>query len=125
MLTFKGTIKLLFETQQVSEKFRKREFVVVETGSPYPQEIQFQTVQEKVDLLEGFNPGEEVEVSFNLRGRAWTSPKDGITRYFNSLDVWKINRVGATTGNQQTSSNSMKPVADVPVDANGDDDLPF
>ncbi|MFI5204603.1 MAG: DUF3127 domain-containing protein [Flavobacteriales bacterium] len=124
MLTFKGTIKVLFDTQQVSDKFRKREFVVMETGSPYPQEVIFQLVQEKVDLLEGYQVGDEIEVSFNLRGRAWTSPKDGITKYFNSLDAWKIARVGA--GQQQPVSNSsMKPVADVPVDAAADDDLPF
>src|SRR5687767_958852 len=119
MLTFKGTLKLLFDTQQVSEKFRKREFVMMETGSPYPQEIQFQLVQEKVELLEGYQPGDEIEVSFNLRGRAWTNPKDGVTRYFNSLDVWKISRVGAS---QPVSNASMKPVADVPVDASTDDD---
>src|SRR5687768_11305386 len=110
MLTFKGTIKLLFDTQQVSEKFRKREFVVMETGSPYPQEIIFQLVQEKVDLLEGYGAGDEVEVAFNLRGRAWTNPRDGVTKYFNSLDAWKISRVGATS--QQPVSNNMKPVAD-------------
>jgi hypothetical protein len=123
MLTFKGTIKLLFDTQQVSEKFRKREFVVMETGSPYPQEIIFQLVQEKVDLLEGYSAGDEVEVAFNLRGRAWTNPRDGVTKYFNSLDAWKISRVGATS--QQPVSNNMKPVADVAVNETGDDDLPF
>ena len=122
MLTFKGTLKLLFDTQQVSEKFRKREFVVMETGSPYPQEIIFQLVQEKVELLEGYNVGDEVEVSFNLRGRAWTNPRDGVTKYFNSLDAWKISRVGATTS--QPVSN-VKSVADVVVNETGDDDLPF
>lgn len=124
MLSFKGNIKLIFETNQVSEKFKKREFVITESNSPYPQEVIFQLTQEKVDLLNDFKVGEEVEVSFNLRGRAWTNPKDGVTRYFNSLDAWKVARVGAAQPAAQSGGNTNEEF--VPqMNAVIDDDLPF
>ena len=123
MLSFKGTIKLVFDTVQVSDRFKKREFVITETGSPYPQEVIFQLSQEKVDLINDYKIGEEVEVNFNLRGRAWTNPKDGVTRYFNSLEAWKIARVGA--GQPVSSSNAGGEEFAPQMNAVIDDDLPF
>lgn len=122
MLSFKGTIKLVFDTVQVSDRFKKREFVITETGSPYPQEVIFQLSQEKVDLVNEFKVGEEVEVSFNLRGRAWTNPKDGVTRYFNSLEAWRIARVGQA---QPVSNNNGGEEFVPQMNAVIDDDLPF
>jgi hypothetical protein len=124
MLSFKGTIKLVFDTVQVSDRFKKREFVITETGSPYPQEVIFQLSQEKVDLVNEFKIGEEVEVSFNLRGRAWTNPKDGVTRYFNSLEAWRITRVGQAQPMSNNSSSSNEEFAPQ-MNAVIDDDLPF
>jgi hypothetical protein len=121
MLSFRGTIKLIYDTQQVSDRFKKREFVIAESNSPYPQEVIFQLSQEKVDLINDYKVGEEVDVNFNLRGRAWTNPKDGVTRYFNSLEAWKIARVGAA----QPQSSSTPAEEFVPQMNAIDDDLPF
>lgn len=123
MLSFKGTIKLVFDTAQVSDRFKKREFVITETGSPYPQEVIFQLSQEKVDLINDYKIGEEVEVNFNLRGRAWTNPKDGVTRYFNSLEAWKIARVGQAQPMNNSNSGGEEFVPQ--MNAVIDDDLPF
>jgi ribosomal 30S subunit maturation factor RimM len=88
MYTLKGEVKVISETRQVSEKFKLREFVITTEGD-YPQVIQFQASQDKGDLLDNFNPGDQVEVSFNLRGREWTNPQ-GEVKVFNTLDAWKI-----------------------------------
>ena len=40
--------------------------------------------------------GQEINVNYNLRGRKWTSPQ-GETRYFTTLDVWKIEKIGEPT----------------------------
>jgi len=90
MYTLKGEIKIINEVQKVSDSFRKREFVVLDASGQYPQTILFQAVQERADLLNNFKAGDIVEVTFFLRGREWTNPKDGAVRFFNSLDVWKI-----------------------------------
>ena len=89
MYTLKGEVKVISETRQVSEKFKLREFVITDASGQYPQVIQFQASQDKVDLLDNFNPGDQVEVSFNLRGREWTNPQ-GEVKVFNTLDAWKI-----------------------------------
>ncbi|HLP13468.1 MAG TPA: DUF3127 domain-containing protein [Flavobacteriales bacterium] len=125
MLSFKGTIKLINDTAQVSEKFKKREFVITETNSPYPQEVIFQLTQEKVDLINDFKVGEEVEVNFNLRGRAWLDPKTNVTKYFNSLDAWKIARVGAAQPVQNGTANNSTQEFAPQMNAVVDDDLPF
>ena len=89
MYKLNGTIKVIKDTVQVTEKFSKREFVVNDSGSMYPQDIEFQIVQDKCSMLDGYKEGDNVEVSFNLRGREWTSPT-GEVKYFNTLDAWKI-----------------------------------
>lgn len=91
----KGTVLAIFETKQVSERFTKREFVVETADNPkYPQPILFQITGDKTSQLDGVNVGDEVRVDFSVRGRAWKS-NSGETKYFNSLDVWKVEVVKA------------------------------
>lgn len=84
-----GQLKAKFDTQKVSDKFQKREFVLTtEAATPYPQYVSFQVTQDKVNLLDNFNEGDELMVDFNLRGREWNGPQ-GI-KYFNTLEAWRI-----------------------------------
>ena len=89
MFKIKGEIKVIGEAVQVTEKFKKREFVLIDNSSQYPQYINFQLVQDKCELIDGFQVGQRIEVNFNLRGREWTD-KNGIIKYFNTLDVWRL-----------------------------------
>jgi hypothetical protein len=93
MHELKGTIKAIKPTESVSDKFKKREFVVSENSSQYPQVISFQCAQDKCSLLDNLSVGQEVQVSFNIRGREWVG-KDGVVKYFNTLDVWKMSATG-------------------------------
>lgn len=115
MYSLKGTLKVINPEQVISEKFKKREFVVEENSSQYPQVIMFQLAQDKTSLIDGYSEGQEVTVYFNLRGREWTSPKDGQVRYFNTLDAWKIEAGAAAPAAPEA----------VEVQAAEDDDLPF
>jgi hypothetical protein len=130
MFKITGTIKVMNPTVQVSEKFSKREFVLTENTSQYPQDVLFQAVQDRCALLDTINIGEQVEVSFNLRGREWTSPQ-GEVKYFNSLDAWRIEKVGQgmPAGGPSNMDLNAVPSAN-PVDAllatnDETDDLPF
>ena len=118
MYTLKGELKVIGDVQQVSDSFKKREFVVLDASGQYAQTISFQAVQDRVELLNNFNVGDAVEVTFFLRGREWTNPKDGTVRYFNSLDAWKVESLNQG-GSPATAGNSETFVAE------GDDDLPF
>ena len=92
MYTIKGSLKSIGKELQVSEKFKKLDFVLVDNSSQYPQFLSFQLTQDKILLLDNFGEGEEVTVHFNLRGREWTSPQNEL-KYFNTLEAWKIEPV--------------------------------
>jgi hypothetical protein len=118
-----GILKVKMDTQQVSEKFKKREFVITDNSSQYPQVIAFQLTQDKCGLIDQYKVGDEIKVHFNLRGREWTSPK-GEVRYFNTLEAWRIEG-GAGGASKGASSNSMNDVATSFTAASQEDDLPF
>ncbi len=92
-----GTLKVLKETTAVNDRFKKREFVLTDNSSQYPQHISFQLTQDRCNLLDGTQEGDSITVHFNLRGREWTSPQ-GEIKYFNSLEAWKIEK-GSGSGN--------------------------
>ncbi len=110
----KGTIKAIKKTQVISEKYRKREFVLT-TEDKYPQDVLFQLSQDNCDLVDIFKEGDKVILAYNLRGIEWVSPK-GETKWFNTLEVWKMNYQDET----------MKPVAKEEVqEVKETDILPF
>jgi hypothetical protein len=129
MLNVKGKLKVKNNEVQVNERFKKREFVLtIDANSQYPQHVQFQLVQDKCGLLNEFNPGDEMNVFFNLRGREWV--KDDQVKYFNSLDAWKIERVSNSSSsgpgenvNEVRVEKNAGPI--VPDFSGGSDDLPF
>ena len=86
-----GKIKLIRDTQAVSSSFSKREFVV-ESLEQYPQLIQLELHQDKCDIVDAYNVGQEVVCGINLRGREWQSPLEE-TKYFNTIVCWKIQPV--------------------------------
>ncbi|MCE9538327.1 MAG: DUF3127 domain-containing protein [Bacteroidetes bacterium] len=119
-----GILKVKSEAQQVSEKFKKREFVLTDNSSQYPQHVSFQLTQDKCNLIDSYNVGAEIKVHFNLRGREWTSPQ-GEIKYFNTLEAWRIEG-GANSGTGNSSaSNKMESVSETFTAATEGDDLPF
>ena len=116
-----GTLKLKKDEQKVSDSFKKREFVVTDNSSNYPQHILFQLKQDKCRLLDNYNPGDEVKVGFFISGREWQ--KDGVTRYFTSLDAWRLEKVEkGSSSDSQDSSYATE--AALPA-TEEQDDLPF
>ena len=84
------------ELKEFDSGFKIVEFIV-KTEGDYPQEIQFQCTSDKADNLIQYNKvGNKVDISFNLRGRSWINPK-GETKYFNSLDAWRVFKAEGTT----------------------------
>lgn len=131
MFKLTGTIKVVKDTVQVTDTFAKREFVVTDTSGMYPQDILFQAVQDRCSMVDGYQTGESVEVSFNLRGREWTSPQ-GEVKYFNTLDAWRIEHAGAGQAMPQEgpsemnlNNNTTQATVETNTQAAEDDDLPF
>jgi hypothetical protein len=102
-LTMKGAIKLINPIKVISDKFSVREFVIT-TADKYPQEVIFQTVNDKMDIIAPYGQGQQVTVSFNVRGREYNG------KYYNTLDAWKVQ------GEATSPVNEPMPMPD---------DLPF
>ena len=118
-----GALKIIKEEQVVNDRFKKREFVLTDNSSQYPQHISFQLTQDRCNLLDGAQNGETITVHFNLRGREWTSPQ-GEIKFFNTLEAWKIDRDGSSSNSGSSTMNQSAPeYYDTPV--SGKDDLPF
>lgn len=123
MLQFTGTLKVKNDEIVVSDKFKKREFVLSDDHDQYPQVISFQLSQDKTSLIDNVNLGDTITVNFNLRGREWTN-KEGKVMYFNTLDAWKIELQSSTQRggrNEQTETPSAATVQDLQEE----EDLPF
>lgn len=119
-----GKVKVVNPEQQVSASFKKRELVVT-TEEQYPQHILIEFTQDKCDLLSSYKQGDAVKVSINLRGREWVNPQ-GETRYFNSIQGWRIERMGADAPTQappMPTAETFAPATNVNEDE--PDDLPF
>ena len=120
-----GKLLEIKETQQVSDSFKKRSFVLEYAENPqYPEYVSFEFIQDKCSLLDNFQVGQEVEVSFNLKGRKWINP-EGETRYFNSLQAWRIDAAQAGSPAPEATTPAATPSSNPASEPNQEDDLPF
>ena len=125
-MNVKGKILEISDTQQVSNSFKKREFVLEYAENPqYPEFLKFEMIQDKCAILDSYKANDEVDVYFNLKGRKWTDPK-GEVKYFNSLQAWKIESAGTNQQASPPADNGMDQMEEPGWITNGDeDDLPF
>ena len=121
MLTYTGILKVKNAEVKVSEKFKKREFVLTDNAQSYPQTILFQLTQDRCSLIENAKVGDEITVTFSLKGREWKNPQ-GEIKFFNSLDVFKVELPKAGSGAAASQDQSFSNETLVPTP---DDDLPF
>lgn len=88
-IEIKGTVKVKDAVVQVSDKFSKQIFVITtEADSKYPQHISIEAQNDAISKLDSIGVGMQVKAVVNLNGREWT--KDGVTKYFNTLTLFKI-----------------------------------
>ncbi len=122
-----GEIKSIAETQKVSDKFQKREVIIItENNTPYPQFILCQLTQDKVNLLDSLKVGDQVKAQFNLRGRLWNGPQG--EKCFITIELWRIEKMNGTTTNTPPPAATPTPQNNAPTfnAPLGDDDiLPF
>lgn len=102
-----GTIVEIFDTRTHKNDFQTRE-IVVKTDEQYPQELLFQFVNKMAPVLDNYQIGQLVEVSFNLRGSSWVQ-QDGTKRWFNTLQGWRIEDKGGVL--PDSSSDNDDPFA--------------
>lgn len=118
-MEIKGKLLEIKSVEEISDKFKKREFILeYAENEKYPEYIKLEVVNDKVSILDSYKVGDSVDVAFNLRGRSWAD-KTGKVSYFNTLVAWKISKAGETTQKLQEAD------LNAPYDDSEDSDLPF
>ena len=115
-----GTLKILEDTQTFASGFSKREFVIEVPDGKYPQLIKFDALKEKINLLDSLSVGDEIKVTFDIRGREYNG------KYYNNLNAWKIESTGG--GSSSTPADPPSSAFDSSFDNETEpteDDIPF
>lgn len=131
MASYELTGRLIekYNEQQVTDTFRKREFVVetreARNDREFIEVIKFQLVQDKCSIIDPVNLNDDVKVTFNVRGRRYD--KDGRVSYFTNLEAWRVESLSgansAPAAPQAPQQEQMEPVSTNNNDQ--EDDLPF
>jgi len=117
IMNIKGKLIEIYEAKQITDSFKKREFVVeYAENEKYPQFIKFELTQNNCDAIDGFKIGDFIDVQFDLRGKPWTN-KQGEKTYFTSLSAWKIQSAGDSQNNISQD--------EAPPESSPDEEYPF
>ena len=122
-MNIKGKLVEKFDTVQITETFKKREFIIQDNKNPeYPEYIKIELIQDKITLLDSLNAGDEINVLINIKGRKWED-KEGndrwtteIVKYFNSIQGWKIESENQNISQESPTEN---------INQETEEDLPF
>jgi len=122
-MDLEGSIKVVFDTQTFDSGFQKKEFVVT-TKEQYPQDVKFELIKDRIDLLAPYKQGDNVKVHFNVRGNEFKG------KYYVNLQAWRIESMNNAASNAGGASEDPFGDAGFPSESaapssDGLDDLPF
>ena len=124
-----GKLVAKYDTMQKSPTFKTREFAVEKTddigGRMITNYVKFQSVQDKVSIIDKVNIGDEIKVYFNIKGSKWE--KDGKINYITNLDAWRIEQILLSGADRSVTDNEYMEPLDTFSASSPDaiDDLPF
>ena len=116
----KGELIKISDTDKISDRFQKREFVL-KIEEQYPQEIQYQLTQDDCSILDNFKVGDQVKVNSWVRGRRWQKTPQDDPRWFNSLVAYNIEGESVTPFVDESKDMASAEIAP----PSEDDALPF
>src|SRR5690554_2699742 len=107
-LEVQGIIHSIDETRTYGQNgFTKREFVIQLSGEgvnpTYPNYVALELLKDKCAILDTYQVGEEIKVSFNLSGRLWNAPGKP-EKCFTSLQAWRIEKLSANANANPTDA---------------------
>lgn len=118
-----GNLIVKEDVVEINASFKKREFVIEvanERNAEWNDFIKFQVTQDRCSLVDPLQVGDQIKVTFNVRGRKWE--KDGKVNYFSNLEAWRIEKEEAPLSPDAPLPSYNE--ADIPP-AGPDEDLPF
>jgi hypothetical protein len=107
-MTIQGKFKKQLNVVERSNFKSRKVWITTEDNPQYPQTIELEVNQDKVDMFSGVSEGAPVTCHVNLRGREWVN-KEGVTVVFNSIVCWKIEAGSVLPDNHQAASTYVPP----------------
>ena len=112
-----GTITKIGEIQTFGSKgFKKSEVILSIPDGKYPQTVSFEFQGDRAELPEKFKEGDEVQITFDLKGRL----HEASGRNYNTLNGWKMTSLGGPGGRTATTPDRSHPPANRPAQADHD-----
>lgn len=108
----KGTVVKIYPKETIKD-FEKQG-LVVKTNGEYPQEIMFEFIKGNIAQLEGLKEGQEVTVTFDIRGREYNG------KHYVNLSGYRVTRY-------ESVAPMLPPLPEIEPAVTLDDDqsLPF
>ncbi len=119
MFDVTGKLYVIFDSQQVTERFKKREFVLEIQNGNFSEYVKFQLTQDRCGLLDTAAVGNEVKVRFALKGKPYQ--KGSETLYFTNLEALHVE----TSQFEKIAPPPSNDYWDVPPPTDEDSNLPF
>lgn len=116
-MEIEGSVKLVMDVQTFGSGFQKREFVLT-TKEQYPQDVKFELVKDRVDLIDPYKQGDNIKVHFNIRGNEYNG------KYFVNLQAWRIESLSKTADSDPFRDSGL-PEEPAAAEDIAEDDLPF
>jgi hypothetical protein len=112
-----GSVHLIGQTETVGNNgFTKRQLVVA-TEEQYVQYVPIDFVKDKTSVLDGYNVGDKVSVSVNVRGSEYNG------KYYVNLQGWKISKTENANKEYKIKNPTYEPAS---LGAESENpDLPF
>ena len=116
MSSVKGKVKVIQDLETFASGFSKQG-IVITTDEKYPQDIKLDFVKDKTAMLDSLSIGDDVEISYNLRGNEYKG------KYYVNLEGWKID---SSAGAAKAGEPRFDPPYDSDrIGASNDDEPPF
>lgn len=100
-LMVQGSIRKILTEKSISAKLKIQTIHLGMKNGTFDTQIEIDFVNDKIPLLNGFMPGEEVQVSLNITGNVSKNDPDKI---YNNIRGWKIERMAGELNSQQQNN---------------------
>jgi hypothetical protein len=123
----RGIVHVVEEAKSYGDRgFRKRLFVLEQEDGRFPNYIPLELVKEDCELADELKVGDDIEVTYRLRGRRWQKDDRSEPKYFLNAEAREIKVIGQGAGaGAPPSRDDGDPGYGAPPADEDDDPIPF
>lgn len=110
-------VKKVMEMESYTDRngeLRQSRDLILETEEQYPKEIALSFAGANCKLLDVLNPGDLVEVTFDIK----SAPSQTTGKYFTRLNAWKLDIIQSVVNTPETQAGAADPAPCVQTQGN-------